>query len=165
MLVVISTSTITTSGASSFGPSQSGPILTVDPSSVVIKVGDSAIVSVSLSDLPVSFGTVCFRLEGFPTSGFITSIVPTCVNPQQSGPASSVFTVEATPAAAPQSFTAFVVANSSNWSKSVEISITVEPAISTWIPWSIILAFVVILTIPLAFEIKKTRTARQSNLR
>lgn len=132
---------------------------------MVIRVGDSAVVNVSLSDLPVSFGKVCFRLEGFPTSGFMTSIVPACVNLQQSDPVSSVLTVEATPAAAPQSFTALVVASNGNWSRSVPLDITVESAIPAWIPWSIILAFVAILTIPLALEFKKTRLPRQSSLR
>lgn len=92
-------------------------------------------------------------------------MVPACVNLQQSDPVSSVLTVEATPAAAPQSFTALVVASNGNWSRSVPLDITVESAIPAWIPWSIILAFVAILTIPLALEFKKTRLPRQSSLR
>ncbi len=63
--------------------------------------------------------------------------------------------VEATPAAAPQSFTAFVVAISLNWTGRSPISITVEPAMPAWIPWSIVLVFMLVFIIPLVVKTKK----------
>jgi len=122
---------------------QSGPTLTVTPSSVVIKVGDSANVSLALAPSPS--GRVCFDVEDFPTSGFITTFYPPCVSTESS---LAVLTVEATPAAAPQNFTAFVVATGGNWTARATINVTVEPAMPAWIPWSIILVFILILLIP-----------------
>ena len=148
LLVAVSTSLATTA-ANITRTRQSGPILTINPSSVVIKVGDSANVSLTLSN-STSFGIVCFGVEDFPSSGFVTTFVPPCVNAQSSNPAT--FTVEATPAAAPQSFTAYIVATSGNWTSRVPIDITVEPAMSAWIPWSIILVFILILLIPVIIK-------------
>jgi len=133
---------------------QAGPILTITPSSVVIKVGDSANVSLRLSSWPSTFGNVCFGVEDFPTSGFITAFTPSCVNSESS---LALLMVEATPAAAPQSFTAYVVASAGNWSQRVPINVTVEPAMPAWIPWSIILVFVLVLLIPLIVK-RKTKS-------
>ena len=131
---------------------QSGPTLTVTPLSVVIKVGDSANVSLALSNSPSGFNQVCFGVEDFPSSGFVTTFDPPCVSAESSNLA--VLTVEATPAAAPQSFTAYVVATGGNWTGRVPINVTVEPAMPAWIPWSIILVFVLILLIPVIIKRK-----------
>jgi len=131
---------------------QAGPTLTITPSSVVIKVGDSANVSLQLSNWPSTLGNVCFGAEDFPTSGFVTVFTPSCVNSEFSSLA--LLTVEATPAAAPQSFTAYVVASAGNWSQRVPINVTVEPAMPAWIPWSIILVFILVLLIPLIVKRK-----------
>ena len=118
-----------------------------------------------MTRLPVSFGKVCFAVKGFPTSGFVASIVPTCANLQESGSTISVLAVEATPAASPQSFAAFVVASSGKWTErvpfSITFSITVEPATPAWIPWSIILMFVLILLMPSTAETRETKRPRR----
>jgi hypothetical protein len=131
---------------------QSGPTLTVTPSSVNIKVGDSANVSLALSNSTSVLGEVCFVVEDFPTSGFVTTFDPPCVTAGYSSLA--VLTLEATPAAAPQSFTAYVVATGGNWTGKTSINVTVEPAMSAWIPWSIILVFILILLIPVVIKRK-----------
>ena len=140
---------------------QFGPTLELNPSSVTIKVGDSANVNVTLTDVPSNFGQICFGVQEFPESGFITTFVPQCMNSQSSSDA-SVLTVEATPAAAPQSFTAYVVATNGNWSSKATFEVTVVPAMSAWIPWSIILVFVLILVAPLL--IKRDRGRKVSGL-
>jgi hypothetical protein len=141
---------------------QSEPNLTVNPSHIVIKVGNSARLNLTLTNLRVKSEKVCFGVEGFPTSGFVTSAVPACAISQSSDRAASILTVEATPAAAPQSFTAFVVASSGNWTAKAPISVTVEPAMPAWIPWSIILIFILILIVPFAIKTKKTKPSRRS---
>ena len=128
---------------------QSEPTLTVTPASITIKVGDSANVNLTLSNSLLSL-KVCFEVENFPTSGFVTTFDPPCVSADSSNLA--VLTVEATPAAAPQSFTAYVVATGGNWTETAPISVTVEPAMPAWIPWSIILVFVLILLIPVIIK-------------
>lgn len=128
---------------------QSEPTLTVTPPSITIKVGDSANVNLTLSNSLLSL-KVCFEVENFPTSGFVTTFDPPCVSADSSNLA--VLTVEATPAAAPQSFTAYVVATGGNWTETAPISVTVEPAMPAWIPWSIILVFVLILLIPVIIK-------------
>ena len=135
---------------------QSGPTLTITPSSIVIKVGDSANVSVQFTTSSSGFSNVCFDVEDFPTSGFVTVFNPTCVSAQTNSLA--LLTVEATPAAAPQSFTAYVAATAGNWTERVPITVTVESAMPAWIPWSIILVFILILLIPII--VKKRRNNR-----
>jgi len=131
---------------------QSAPTLTVTPASITIKVGDSANVNLTLSNSLLSL-KVCFEVENFPTSGFVTTFDPPCVSADSSNLAVlTVLTVEATPAAAPQSFTAYVVATGGNWTETAPISVTVEPAMPAWIPWSIILVFVLILLIPVIIK-------------
>jgi len=146
---------------------QSEPILTVEPSSVTIKVGDTASVNVTLTNPQINPGEVCFSVDGFPTSGFIESFNPTCSNPKPFVETLTVMSVEATPAAAPQSFTAFVVATGLNWTVRSPINITVEPAMPAWIPWSIILVFMLVLIIPLFIKAKKktdpTKRRKSSN--
>jgi hypothetical protein len=129
--------------------------LIVNPASVVIKVGDSVKINLTLTNFALNPSKICFSVDGFPTSGFVTSIVPACMS-SQSGETVSILRVEATPAAAPQRFTAFVVATDENWTARVPIVITVEPAMPAWIPWSIILIFILILIIPLVIKTKKT---------
>lgn len=153
-LVVVVNACIFPITANSFKIQQSGPMLTVTPSSVIIKVGDSTNVSLALANSPSSFGRVCFGVEDFPTSGFVTTFDPPCVSTESSNQA--VLTVEATPAAAPQSFTAYVVATRGNWTVRVPINVTVEPAMPAWIPWSIILIFILILLIPVIVK-RKTK--------
>ena len=135
---------------------QSEPILVINPSSLIIKVGESGNVSLTLTNTSSGFGKVCFGVEDFPTSGFVTTFVPSCAVVQSSNQ-SAVLTVEATPAAAPQSFTAYVTATNGDWTVKVPINITVQPAMPAWIPWSIILVFVLILLIPLIITNKKRR--------
>lgn len=134
---------------------QSEPILTVEPSSVTIKVGDTASVNVTLTNPQINAGEVCFSVDGFPTSGFIESFNPTCFNSKPLVETLTLMSVGATPAAAPQSFTAFVVATGLNWTVRSPINITVEPAMPAWIPWSIILVFMLVLIIPLFIKAKK----------
>lgn len=134
---------------------QSQPILTVNPSSVVIKVGNNAKINLTINN-PSAGSNICFGVDGFPNSGFITSITPSCVN-QRFRLVESTLTIEATPAAAPQSFTAFVVANDGNATVKTPIDVTVIPAMPAWIPWSIILVFIMILIIPLTVKVKKTK--------
>jgi len=106
--------------------------VSVDPSAVVVKVGETAKVNVTLSNL-AGEGQVCFSVAGFPETGFQTTFNPSCSIAQNG--AASVLSVEATPAAAPQSFTALVVATSGSQSAQASLGITVEPAMPAWIPW------------------------------
>ena len=158
-MMVILLAVVTVPVAGSARMLQSELTLTVDPSSVVIKVGDTARVNVTLRDVMLNPGKVCFGVEGFPSSGFIESFDPTCVDPKPDGETTTRMSVEATPAAAPQNFTASVVAIGPNWTARSPISITVEPAMSAWIPWSIIFVFVLILIIPLLVRTRKTNSA------
>ena len=126
--------------------------VTITPSSVIVKVGEKADVNVTLTN-PGDVGLVCFSLEGFPDSGFRTSFYPECAIPQATGIA-TVLTVEATPAAAPQSFTAFVVAKIGSQTAQTPFNVTVEPAMPAWIPWLGLLLFFVILGIAVTWRPK-----------
>ncbi len=150
LFLVAASTCIYSINATTIGTQQSEPTLTVTPPSVAIKVGDSANVSLALSNSLLSFNKVCFEVEDFPTSGFVTTFDPPCVTSDSSNHA--VLIVEATPAAAPQSFTAYVVATGGNWTERAPINITVEPAMPAWIPWSIILVFVLVLLIPVIIK-------------
>jgi hypothetical protein len=122
-----------------------GPLgVMVNPSSVVIKVGDKASVNVTVMSSD-DVGQVCFSLEGFPESGFRTSFNPVCIVPQIG--IASVLTVEATPAAAPQSFTASVIAKAGTQTAQASLNVTVEPAMSAWIPWLGLALFFLVLGI------------------
>ena len=104
----------------------------LSPSSVVVKVGETAKVNVTISDLSGE-GQVCFKVEGFPETGFRTTFNPECIV-AQSG-VLAVLSVEATPAAAPQTFTALVIATYAGQTAQAPVGITVEPAMPAWIPW------------------------------
>ena len=129
--------------------------ITVTPSSVVVKVGEKVSVNVTLTN-PGDVGRVCFSLEGFPETGFRTSFEPECANPQASGIA-SVLTVEVTPAAAPQSFTAFVIAKVGGQTAQAPFNVTVEPAMPAWIPWLGLVLFFLILGVAVMWGPKLRR--------
>lgn len=127
--------------------------ITVTPSSVVVKVGEEVNVNVTITNPEKTAGQVCFSLVGFPESGFRTSLNPECANSQQAGIA-TVLTVEATPAAAPQSFTAYVTAKIGSQTAQTPLNVTVEPAMPAWIPWLGLLLFFVILGIAITWRPK-----------
>lgn len=158
--VVARNNIVSANTTTSFGTLQSKPTLSVHPSTLIIKVGDSAKVNLTLANASAGLRRVCFGVRDFPSSGFITSVDPACTT-SQSDLAVSTLTVEATPAAAPQSFIASVVASNGNWTQTVPINITVEPAMPAWIPWSIILVFILIFVIPLTVKAKKTQHPRR----
>ena len=92
--------------------SQNQPSLTLEPSSVVIKVGDTATINaVLVNGQNMTFSQVCFNIEGFPSTGFITSITPECTALQPFENFTASLNVTATPAAAPQNVTALIVAS------------------------------------------------------
>jgi hypothetical protein len=125
------------------GASSSQLNLTTDPSSVVIKVGDEATINLTVTG-GATYGTVCFSEQGFPSSGFTLTYLPTCAFLEDQK-ANAQLTVEATPAAAPQNFTALILASVANLTASAPLTVTVVPAIAAWIPWSgIVLFFLVI---------------------
>ena len=125
--------------------------ITVTPSSVVVKVGEEVNVNVTITNPEKTAGQVCFSLVGFPESGFRTSFNPECAISQQAGIA-TVLTVEATPAAAPQSFTAFVMAKIGSQIAQTPLNVTVEPAMPAWIPWLGLILFFAILGIAVAWK-------------
>jgi hypothetical protein len=136
--------------------------VTIEPSSVVIKVGDKSEIKVAVTNPEqVSGREVCFSLEGFPTSGFRTTFTPECAD-SQSGNVGTVLTVEATPAAAPQNVTAYVIASSGNRTAQTVLNITVVPAMPAWIPWAGLLVFFSILGIAIFL---KPRIPRKGNRR
>ena len=148
--------------ASSLGIRQAQATLTVNPSSLEMKVGENATTRITLRESLINYGNVCFAVEGFPSSGFITWMQPECSNIEPNRFINSTLTVEATPAAAPQNFTAFVVAASGTWSEQVPITITVIPAMSAWIPWSIILVFILVLISPVLLRSVKRYRSRHA---
>ncbi len=52
--------------------------LTLDPSSVVIKVGQNATVNLILANSGAAGEQLCFGQQGFPDSGFILTFLPQC---------------------------------------------------------------------------------------
>jgi hypothetical protein len=125
--------------------SASGPELSLsaNPTAVVIKVGDTSTINLTVSSEAGS-GLVCFSEQGFPSSGFVLTFLPQCATMQQRILTSRLM-VEATPAAAPQNFTALILASLGNETASTPLTITVVPAIPAWIPWlGIVLFFLVI---------------------
>jgi len=152
VLVLLFLSIPTQTFARSFSIRQAQATLTVNPSSLVIKVGENASAKITLQQSLIEYGNICFSVQGFPTSGFIVWMQPGCSSVEPAQSINSTLTVEATPAAAPQNFTAFVVAGSGDWTERVPISITVIPAMSAWIPWSIILAFLLVLASPVLLK-------------
>jgi hypothetical protein len=134
-----------TTTAYSTRPSEAGFAVTVVPSSVVIKVGEKISVNVTVTGAEASpIGRICFSVQGFPDSGFRESFLPECAT-SQSNRMAAILTVEVTAAAAPQSFTAFIVAHSEAQTAEATLDITVEPAFPPWIAWVGILLFLLIL--------------------
>jgi hypothetical protein len=82
---------------------------------------------------------------------------PECVSSGPSEAINSTLSVEATPAAAPQSFSVFVVASSATWIERVQLGITVVPAVPAWIPWAIIAAFILVIISPILVGKKRTK--------
>jgi len=121
--------------------------LTVNPSSVVIKVGDQATINLTVNRVQSS-DTVCFSEQGFPSSGFTLTFLPPCTSTGL-GVVKAQLTVEATPAAAPQNFTALILAIQGNQTVSAPLTITVVPAIPAWIPWLGLLVFVLVMVVAL----------------
>lgn len=137
----------------------------IEPSSVVIKVGEKSEIKVTVTNPEkVSGGQVCFNLEGFPASGFRTTFTPECADSQR-GSVGTVLTVEVTPAAAPQNVTAYIIAISGNQTAQTALNITVEPAMPAWIPWAGLLAFFSVLGIVIALKPRMPRkgTRRMAN--
>ena len=142
--------------------SQNQSSLTLEPSSVVIKVGDTATISaVLVNGQNTTISQVCFQIEGFPSTGFITSITPECTTLQPFETMSASLNVTATPAAAPQNVTALIVASGGTLAVQAFLLVTVVPAISAWIPWSMIIAFVAILGLSLFYGNKHKRRRKR----
>ena len=138
--------------------------IVIEPSSVVIKVGEKSEIQVTVTNAEeISGGQVCFSLDGFPTSGFITTFNPVCAD-SQSGNVTSVLTVEATPAAAPQNVTAFVIASSGNETAQTVLNVTVISAMPAWIPWAGLLVFFSILGVAIFLRPKISRTGNKSTV-
>jgi hypothetical protein len=123
----------------------------IQPSSVVLKVGEKAEINVTITNPEKVGGSqVCFNLEGFPTSGFRTSFTRECSDSQHGG-FGTVLTVEVTPAAAPQTVTANVIASSGSQTAQAVLNVSVEPAMPAWIPWLGVLLFFSILGVAIAW--------------
>jgi len=133
--------------------------LTADPSAVTIKVGDSARVNLTVTSTGVSGSQLCFAEEGFPSSGFNLTFLPECISIQQSTTKTALI-VEATPAAAPQNFTAAILATSGNETASTPLTITVIPAISPWIPWLGILLFFAVIGLALFLGSRRSKNSK-----
>jgi len=142
-----------TAAASLAQPLQATFGVAIDPSTLVVKVGDKAEINVTITNPEVVNGTqVCFSLDGFPSSGFVTSFNPACSNSQQGF--RTVLTVEVTPAAAPQTVTAYVIATSNSQTAQAVVTLTVEPAMAPWIPWLGLILFFAVLGIAIFWRPK-----------
>ena len=139
----------------SIGASSSQLSLSATPSAVVIKVGDNASVGLTLNSSE-TLREACFGEEGFPSSGFILIFLPQCLVTQTPSSSASLM-VEATPAAAPQNFTALIVATIGNQSATTPLSVTVVPAIPAWIPWLGILLFFLVIGAALFIKPRKPK--------
>ena len=115
--------------------------LTLDPPSVVIKVGQNATVNLILANSGAAGEQLCFGQQGFPDSGFILTFLPQCTM-LTPGFLRASLSVEATAAAAPQSFTATILAITGNQTAKAPLTVTVVPGIPVWVPWLIIAVFV-----------------------
>jgi len=138
----------------------------IQPSNLVLNVGEKTQVNVSITNPEnVSGGRVCFGLEGFPTSGFRTSFTRACSDSQQGG-LGTVLTVEATPAAAPQTVNATVTAGDGSQTAYASLTVTVEPAFPVWIPWFGLALFVLFLAVAIFWSPisrkKKTEGTRRA---
>jgi hypothetical protein len=133
--------------------------LSDNPSAVVIKVGDKAAINLTATG---ESGTACFSEQGFPSSGFTLTFIPQCALVQK-GVGTAQLIVEATPAAAPQNFTALIVATLGNQTASTPLTITVVPAIPAWIPWLGILVFVLVIGAALFVKPRKPKGKGKMN--
>jgi hypothetical protein len=123
----------------------------IQPSTITLKVGEKGNITVIITDPERVSGTqVCFSVDGFPNSGFRTSITPLCSSSEH-GVVGTILTVEVTPAAAPQTVTAHVIAISGNQTAQAVLTVTVEPAMPGWVPWLGLLLFFVLLGVGIAW--------------
>jgi hypothetical protein len=120
--------------------------LMLDPASVVIKVGDKATVNLTVTNSGAPVDKLCFGQEGFPDSGFVLTFLPQC-STLTVGSLRASLTVEATAAAAPQNFTAMILAVTDNQTAQAALNVVVVPGIPTWVPWLIIATFILLLGI------------------
>jgi hypothetical protein len=137
--------------------------LTVDPSAVTIKVGDSAFINLTTISAGISGSQVCYSEQGFPSSGFNLTFLPECT-PLTQLTTRTILIVGATPAAAPQNFTAAILAISGNETASAPLTITVVPAIAPWIPWLGILLFFVVIGLALFVGPRRSKKTKPKNL-
>ena len=137
------------------GTSNSNLTLSANPSAAVIKVGDKATINLTLTSVAIS-GSACFGEQGFPDSGFTLTFLPQCAQVQQAMTSAQLI-VEATPAAAPQNFTATILATLGNQTASTSLTITVIPAIPAWIPWLGIVLFFIVIGLALMVKPRKLR--------
>jgi uncharacterized membrane protein len=157
-----------TASASSAQPLQTTFGVTINPSTVTIKVGDKAQINVTITNPGLVKGTqVCFTLDGFPSSGFTTSFNPECSDSKHGF--GTILTVEVTPAAAPQTVTAYVIASSSGQSAQAILNLSVEPAMAAWIPWLGLILFFAVLGVAIFWgpklPEKKTKDASKRGKR
>ena len=142
-----------TASLSSARPFQGTFGVVIDPSTVTVKVGDKAEINVTITNPELVNGTqVCFSLDGFPSSGFSTSFNPECSDSQHGF--RTILTVEVTPAAAPQTVTAYVIASSSGQSAQAVLNLSVEPAMPAWIPWLGLILFFALIGIAIFWKPK-----------
>jgi hypothetical protein len=128
--------------------------VTIQPSSITLKVGEKGNITVTiLNPDSVSGAQVCFSVDGFPMSGFRTSITPLCSSPEH-GVIGTILTVEVTPAAAPQTVTAYIIAISGNQTAQAVLTVTVEPAMPGWVPWLGLLLFFALLGVGIMWRPK-----------
>jgi hypothetical protein len=124
----------------------------IQPSSITLKVGEKGNITVTIINPErVSGAQVCFSVDGFPTSGFRTSITPLCSSSAR-GAIGTILTVEVTPAAAPQTVIAYVIAIGGNQTAQAVLTVSVEPAMPGWVPWLGLLLFFVLLGVGIAWR-------------
>jgi hypothetical protein len=134
--------------------------VTLLPSSIALKVGEKANISVTITQPETVDGTqVCYTLDGFPSSGFITSFNPTCSGPSHGY--STILMVEATPAAAPQTVEGYVIASSVGQTAQAVLNLSVQPAMPAWIPWLGLILFFSLLGAAVLWRPKLTRSPRK----
>jgi len=138
-------------------------VLTVDPSAVTIKVGDTASVNLTIISTGSAGSRVCYSEQGFPSSGFNLTFLPECTSLTQDT-TRTLLMVEATPAAAPQNFTATILATNGNETASAPLTITVVPAIPPWIPWLGILLFFLVIGLALFVGPRRPKKSKTKNL-
>jgi len=143
-------------------PLNSQATLTLSQSDLTIKVGDKAAVNVTLVVARVTQPSqVCFSVEGLP-GGFLATFEPQCPSFQASA-AEAVLSVEVTPAAAPQEFTALVIGRFDGETAQANLHVTAVPGISPWIPWSLVLAFVAFFVVTLLWTPRRSKKRSSRN--